>query len=509
VSHEWTTVHAAVAGVDNLRNPGVKSANALFAQRAREALGSVLNSSSMRGLGSFGQLPTESPPRRRGKMKRRSWSLVAACVASLALVVSACGGGDEAAAPEETPATETQPADTGAPAETAAAETGTAETGAAAPAGEPIVLGVAGSLSGPLAPWGLLPMRLAELAVEDINAAGGLLGRPVELVSADDKSDFAANGAATAIEVIDKGAVAVITDCDFDWSAPAQTEATSRGVPAISFCAGAPQFGPNGLGPLTFSAGIATPNEASVPAEWAYEDQGWRNAFVLNDPVIAYDTTYCDSFAARWEQLGGTVVGSDTFENEDPQLGPVITRMQGSDPQPDFIMLCSIPPAGATAIRQIRAAGIDIPIIMNTGNAGDWWFDQLGAPLDNAYQSTYGSWKGDDEIAKINELAERYQEKYGEPIVQPHTFMGYQVVELLADAITRAGSTDGQAIADALAQTEGDFLIGRHTIDPDYNHSFTLPVTIMKIENSEASFLTRRQPTGDARALWEENVVGE
>ena len=88
------------------------------------------------------------------------------------------------------------------------------------------MIGVAAGLTGPLAPWGLEPMKMAEFAVEDIDAAGGVLGRPLEIVSADDKSDFAANGAATAIEVIDQGAVVVVTSCDFDWSAPAQAEAT-------------------------------------------------------------------------------------------------------------------------------------------------------------------------------------------------------------------------------------------------------------------------------------------
>ena len=239
---------------------------------------------------------------------------------------------------------------------------------------------------------------------------------------------------------MDQGASIVVTSCDFDWSAPAQSEATSRGIPAISFCAGAPQFGPNGLGPLT-SLGRDRHSQRSLSARRVGdEEQGWRNAFILNDPVIAYDTTYCDSFAARWEELGGTVVGQDTFENADPQLGPVITRHeQDADPQPDFIMLCSIPPAGATDSARSGAAGIDTAILMNTGNAGDWWFEQIGEPLNNAYQSTYGSWKGDDEVEKINELAVRYEERYGEPIVQPHTYMGYQVIEVIADAIERAG----------------------------------------------------------------------
>ena len=245
-----------------------------------------------------------------------------------------------------------------------------------------------------------------------------------------------------------------------------------------------------------------------MPAEWAYEDQGWRNVFLLNDPVIDYDTTYCNSFKARWEELGGTVVGEDTFEQADPQLGPVITRFQGIDPAPDFIVLCSIPPGGATAIRQFRSAGIETPIFMNVGMGGDWWFESVGEPLSNAYQGTYGSWRGDDEIPEINEVVQRYVDKFGESVPLPHTLMGYQVIQLIADAIGRAGSTDPEAVATAMSETDGDFLIGHHTINPEYNHSFTLPVTIMQVENGEASFLTRRRAERRSRDIVEQVLGG-
>ncbi|MEZ5100111.1 MAG: ABC transporter substrate-binding protein [Thermoleophilia bacterium] len=457
---------------------------------------------------------------------RPRWLLLAVLAAAIALLAAACGGSDEASpapaepAPAEpaapAPAEPAEPAEP-APAEPAPAEPAPAEPAepapaepapapaesGAAPTGDPIVIGMPISLTGDLAPWGLWPQQMAEFAVEDINAAGGVLGRPIQLVTADDKSDFAANGAAAAIEVIDKGASIIVTDCDFDWSAPAQSEATGRGIPGISFCAGAPNFGPNGLGPLTFSAGIATPNEAIVPAEWSFNEQGWKSAFILNDPVIDYDTTYCASYKQAFQDLGGTIAGEDTFEQADPQLQSVITRFQSLDPQPDFIVLCSIPPGGATAIRQLRAAGIETPIFMGVGMGGDWWFESVGSPLSNAYQSTYGSWLGDDEIQAVNDLAARYQEKYDGPVPLPHALMGYQVIQVVADAIERAGSTEGEAIAAALQATDGSFLFGPFTFNTDYNHSFTFPVTIMKIDAGKASFLKRLQPQGDAVALWQ------
>jgi hypothetical protein len=83
----------------------------------------------------------------------------------------------------------------------------------------------------------------------------------------------------------------------------------------------------------------------------------------------------------------------------------------------------------------------------------------------------------------------------------PHPVWGYLFVQLFGYDMGRAGSTDGTAIAEALSQTDGDFLIGHATMNPEYNHSFNLPVTIMQITGGEASFLTRRQPEGNPADL--------
>ncbi|MCY4087922.1 MAG: ABC transporter substrate-binding protein [Actinomycetia bacterium] len=425
--------------------------------------------------------------------------LLFALVAALGVVVAACGGEE---APPPPPTAEPPPPPPPPPAESPAPPPPPPPPAPAEASGEPIVIGAAVAESGFATTWGIIPARMAQFAIDDINAAGGVLGRPLELVTADDESNFAANGPAAAIEVINQGAVIVATNCDFDWTAPAAAEATSRGIPTISWCAGAPNFGAQGLSELAFSAGIATPNEAAIPAEWAVRDQGWMTTYLLVDTSLDYDTTYCRAFHARFEEVGGTVLDQGDFEQTDVQLQPVITRYQSLDEEPDFITLCSYPTGGATAIRQVRAAGVETPIFMNVGMAGDWWFEQVGEPLSDAWQGTYGSWVGDDPNPLINDLSERYLETYGERMAWPYTFMGYQTIQLIADAITRAGSTEGTAIAAALREADlADGLIGRHTMNPEFNHSFTLPVSIMEIQNGEAKFVGRFEATDDYSRL--------
>ena len=438
---------------------------------------------------------------------RKRLLLLFALLAVVGLVVAACGG-DDSAAPEPAPAADPAPADDPAPPpaddpapppadDPAPAPADDPAEPAAAPSGEPIVIGAAIALSGFAVPWGLIPSRMAEFAVDDINAAGGILGRPVEFVTADDQSDFAANGAAAAIEVIDKGAVVVATNCDFDWSAPAAAEATSRGVPTMSWCAGAPNFGAQGLSNLSFSAGIATPNESAISAEFAFEDQGWQTVYLLNDTSLDYDTTFCRGFGARFEELGGTVVDNGDFDQNDVQLGPLITRYQSLDVEPDVLTLCSYGAGGASALRQIRAAGIETPIFINVGMAGDWWFDQTGEPLSNTWSGGYGSWLGDDPRPALNDLTDRYIERFGEPNAFPYTYMAYQAIQLIADAIERAGSTDGEAIGAALRETDFEGVMGRHVLNPEFGHSFTLPLAIMEIQDGMASFLKIKEPQED------------
>jgi branched-chain amino acid transport system substrate-binding protein len=338
---------------------------------------------------------------------------------------------------------------------------------------------------------------MAQLAVNDINSSGGVLGgRKLKFAIVDDKSDFAANGASAALQTIQDGAKVIVTDCDSGWGAPAQTAAESKGVGSLSWCAGAPQFGvKGGLGALTSSGGIATANEAAVPAEWGYKTQKWRKAYLL------YDTTYCSMFRKRFQQLGGAIVGQDQFQQTDSSIATQITRLRATKPAPDVIVLCSVPPGGATAVRQLRAAGINTTLMMSDGMAGNDWLPSVPG-LTNAFLSTYAAQDGTDPIAKINQLTKRWRTTYHSAVPIPDVYNAYADIQLIAAAINKAGSDQPKAIALALASTNNvDTVLGKHTFEPGYNLSFTSAVAIIKIAQKKDTFEARQRPEIDAVKL--------
>jgi branched-chain amino acid transport system substrate-binding protein len=201
----------------------------------------------------------------------------------------------------------------------------TAASGAAA-ADKP-VFGLVMSFSGWFQPIDADTIAGAKLAVDDINAAGGVLGQPIEIVQFDNKSDPPL-GPDGAIDVINKGAKAILFPSDFDFGAPGAYVAQQNNVIAFS-AASDPKFGVQGVGPLAYSVSNAAQAQGALMAEWAYKTKGWRTGYVLLDNTISYTKSLCGSFATRWKELGGdqALLGQDTFLNSDPSIASQITRI--------------------------------------------------------------------------------------------------------------------------------------------------------------------------------------
>ena len=177
-----------------------------------------------------------------------------------------------------------------------------AASGAAA-ADKP-VFGLVMSFSGWFQPIDADTIAGAKLAVDDINAAGGVLGQPIEIVQFDNKSDPPL-GADGAIDVINKGAKAILFPSDFDFGAPGAYVAQQNNVIAFS-AASDPKFGVAGVGPLAYSVSNAAQAQGALMAEWAYKTKGWRTGYVLLDNTISYTKSLCGSFATRWKRSGST-----------------------------------------------------------------------------------------------------------------------------------------------------------------------------------------------------------
>ena len=345
----------------------------------------------------------------------------------------------------------------------------------------PIIIGMAIGLTDFMAAYDLPALNGAQIAVDEINEAGGVLGRSLEIVTADTKSDID-QGTVAGEEVIDQGAHAMIVSPDYNMGGGAARAAQDAGLVVFSSSAGSPLFGIEGIGPLAFTMGIAATTDGAVAAEWAFEDQGFRTAYLLLDDIADYNKDYCRAFEARWVEQGGTIAGQDQFNNNDASIASQVTRINALPEAPDIIALCSFPPGGAVATKQLRDGGVDAPIVSNNGFDGDFWYKDSMPDLADFYYTSPVSFWGDDPSAEVGEFLRKYLERHGQP--QAVSAIGaYAAVYALAEAIEDAGTTDGEAVAGILEQFDGRNVGGLNvTFSPDLHIDKDRELRILELD---------------------------
>lgn len=365
--------------------------------------------------------------------------------------------------------------------------------GAEEPAeGEPIILGGAFSRAGFLAAYDDPPRQGALVAVEYFNAQGGVLGRPLRLIEADSKSDPAV-AAQAAIDLLNRGAVGLIAPCDFDIGAPVGIEGQKAGVPVISTCATSPGF-PDAVGDMMFLAAFGNNTQSAAAAEWAFEAQGWRTSYLVVDQSIDYTRTLADFFRVRFEELGGEILGEDTYQFGDEDFSSQISKIQALPEQPDFLYISSLVPDIGTILRQLRAAGLDLPVVGGDGYEADLLVEVAGPEAaNNTFFTTHGfAGAGVDEDVDL--FIDLYTDEFGMPPETSFHMTGWDTVKLFVEAIEAAGSTDGQAIRDALeGLTDVDLLTGTLSYSPE-NHVPIKTVAIIEVRDGEFQLVEFWEP---------------
>jgi branched-chain amino acid transport system substrate-binding protein len=353
-------------------------------------------------------------------------------------------------------------------------------------AADEVIIGAAIAQSGVIAPYDDGPAKAMEVAIEQINAKGGLLGKQIKIIYADTKSDIA-YGATAAQDVIDKGAQMVVVTCDYDYGSAAASVADSKNLIAYSTCAGDPKFGPAGIGPNAFTMATAANGQAVALAEWAYNVKGWRSGYVLLDTTIAFDASFAGAFKARWLELAGAdgLAGEDTFGGEDPQIASQITRIKALAKQPDFIVLSSFPPGGSSAARQLRAAGINQPLLASESWDGDYWLEAV-PNLSDFYFVTYGSVFGNDPRPEVKEFMEKFQAKFKDRPVTSHAITGYSVIEAWTRAVERAASFEADKVREVLESFKDEpLLAGPTTYTKDSHINYQRDLLLMEVKDGK------------------------
>ncbi len=346
-----------------------------------------------------------------------------------------------------------------------------------------IKIGGTYNLTGAMASLDVPASKGSKLAVKEINAAGGVLGKQIEYILLDGKTESATNGNnATQLVNTDK-VVAFVGNTDSDSALAIGPIAQKAGLPYLTAGATSPQL-PNQVGDMMFLAPFGDNVQAAAGAEYAFKTLNAKTAWLFWDKGAEYTTLLAKYFKERYTQLGGKILLDDTYSQGDTDFSAQITRLKALSPQPDFLYVASLQASDAGAIaKQIRDAGITLPMVGGDGYDGPELVGVGGTGAENVYFSTHALMSADLGIDKVKTFIAAYQKEYNTAPESAFAALGYDAVYLMVDAIKRANSTEPKAIRDALAATKGfEGVTGSVTYQP----GIRVPqksVTIIAIKN--------------------------
>ena len=318
--------------------------------------------------------------------------------------------------------------------------------------GDSIKVGGLYNLTGGMSSIDAPALNGARLKAREINDAGGLLGgRMIELIGIDTKTDqqAAADGAREALA---QGVVAGFGYGDTNFVMAAAPVFQEKGVPFVTSGATYPEL-PKRIGNYFFMVPFGDDDQSYAIADYAYNTLGARNVVVWTDNSMDFTKALSRFFKERFIHLGGKIVLEDFFMTNDQDFSPQIAGLKNADPKPDAVFISAIPNEAGLTVKQIREAGLQLPIVSGDGFDTELITSIPGPKLaNNIYFSTH-TYRGDHR-PEVTAFIEAYQKEYGRDPENAFAALGYDALGLIADAITRARSTDGAKLRDALANTK-------------------------------------------------------
>lgn len=348
-----------------------------------------------------------------------------------------------------------------------------------------IVIGAPIGKTGYMAPYDASIAALEYLA-DQVNTQGGIDGRSVRIVQADTRSD-PQQAVVAAEQVVEKGADLLFFSGEALTAAAEASVAEENGMLGFSVV-NEPGYGPPTTGHLTFSAGPSLLSEVSAAAYFLH-DKGLKRPFLFRDTSLIYSKAACSGFQQTWEHLGGSIAGSADFENSDQSVATQISELKRSDA--DFVVMCSYPPGGASAIKQIRAAGLDMPIYGPGVFDGTFWTKGI-SNTDDIYVTTNGS-TYDPPDPETGRVLERLKNAGIETDYTNNLLATYAAGQLMLDVIEETGSVDGKTLADALEAKAHQTILGPISYTED-NHLPTRTWPVYVFENGTEHFVTKSEP---------------
>ncbi|QPC42378.1 ABC transporter substrate-binding protein [Kaustia mangrovi] len=317
---------------------------------------------------------------------------------------------------------------------------------------DPIKIGALYNLTGGLSSLDGPSLNGAKLAAKQINGDGGLMGRPIELIAVDTKTDQQETAKA-AQRVLSDGVVAGIGQSDTTFVMAAAPLFQEKGIPFVTSGATHPML-PQWVGNYMFMTPFGDDDQSYAIADYAYDKLGARRVAVWTDNSMDFTKALSKFFVERFEERGGEIVGKDIFMMGDTDFSAQIARLQAIEPKPDAVFISAIPSEAGLTVKQIREQGIDMPIVSGDGFDTELVSTTPGPDLANdVYFSTH-TYRADDR-PEVGQFIADYKVEYGREPENSFAPLGYDALMLVADAIKRAQSAEPDKIRDALEATRG------------------------------------------------------
>jgi len=349
-----------------------------------------------------------------------------------------------------------------------------------------IPVGVYGALTGDQASFGTSTVNGVKLAADEINAAGGVLGRKIRLYVEDDQGRAEEAASVVTKLITSNNVIALIGENSSNQSLAAAPIAQSNGVPMISPSSTNPAV--TEKGEYVFRVCFTDPYQGKALAAFVRNQLKLDTAAILIDKKNDYSVGLGEVFQREFEAVGGKIVAQASYAGGDTEFRPQLTTIRAALPQAVFI------PGFYTEVGQIaiqaRDLGLNVPLV-----GGDGWDSPAviqigGKAIEGSYFSDH-YFVGDSRPV-VQKFVAEYNKRHGKN-PEATAALGYVALHIFANAAKRANSLDRKAIRDQIAATANyEGVAGTITMGPDRNP--IKPVAMIKIEGGKMNFAGWVQP---------------
>ena len=349
-----------------------------------------------------------------------------------------------------------------------------------------ILIGHFGSMSGSEATFGQSTDNGIRLAIDEANLKGGIKGKKIKLITMDDqgKAEEAASVATRLIE--QEKVVALMGEVASSRSLAVAPIAQNKKIPMMSPSSTNPKV--TEVGDFIFRACFIDPFQGTVMAKFAYENLKLKKVAIFRDVKSDYSVGLADFFAAKFKELGGEIVGDQSYQSQDVDFKGQLTQLKSKNPDGLYI------PGYYTEVgliaRQARELGIKVPLM-----GGDGWdstkLSEIGKEaVEGSYFSNHYSTESTDPNAV--EFMAKYKAKYNN---QPNglSSVAYDATRILLKAIENTAEITPQAIRDELAKIK-DFPGATGKISIDEKRNAVKSAVVVQVHGTENKYVTTVNP---------------